>query len=169
MTAVVGGAKISDKMAMLEHMVDQVQALLIGGGMAATFLKARGLEPGMSLLEPDKVEFAAKLEQRARERGVALLLPSDLIVGERFEADAPSRTVDAEAIPVDWTVMDIGPKTIALFQDELKKSKTVLWNGPMGVFRDASLFRRYASGSRVFGGPGRNDHRRGRLHRPGGP
>ena len=145
MTAVVGGAKISDKMAMLEHMVDQVQALLIGGGMAATFLKARGLEPGMSLLEPDKVEFAAKLEQRARERGVALLLPSDLIVGERFEADAPSRTVDAEAIPVDWTVMDIGPKTIALFQDELKKSKTVLWNGPMGVFE----MPRFSEGTRA--------------------
>ena len=134
MAAVVGGAKISDKIAMLENMVGRVQSLLIGGGMAATFLKARGLEAGRSLLEPEKVEVAARLERQANEKGVSFLLPLDLIVAERFEADAPCRTVPAAGVPQDWVVMDIGPQTQDLFQSELRSCKTVVWNGPLGVF-----------------------------------
>ena len=144
MAAVVGGAKIGDKIAMLESMIDRVQALLIGGGMAATFLKAKGHQVGKSLLEPEKVEVAARLEGKAKANQVAFLLPLDLVVAQQFDAEAPARTVPAAGVVPDGVIMDIGPQTVALFQSELRKCRTALWNGPMGVFE----MPRFAHGTR---------------------
>lgn len=132
--AIVGGAKVSSKLGVLESMLQRVDKLLIGGGMANTFLKARGLEVGKSLLETDLVETAADLDKRARERGVELLLPSDVVVTEKFAPDATGEIVDATAVPQDRSIVDIGPKAIAAYSAALDGAGTVLWNGPMGVF-----------------------------------
>ena len=147
LAAVVGGAKVSDKIAMLEHMVERVDALLVGGGMAATFFRARGYEVGDSLLEPDMQDIAAALERRAAGRGVALLLPEDVVAAERFAADAPHEIVAADAVPPGWVIMDIGPKTVAAFARELGRCKTIVWNGPMGVFE----MEAFAAGTRGIG------------------
>ena len=132
--AVLGGAKISDKIAVLENLLDRVDLLLIGGGMAATFFKALGHEVGASMIEEDRVEFAGRVMAEAVERGVRLLLPRDLVLAREFAPDSPPRTVDAGRIPQDWRIMDVGPATVAEFREALAGFRTVLWNGPMGVF-----------------------------------
>ena len=132
--AIVGGAKVSSKLGVLESMLKRVDRLLIGGGMANTFLKARGLEVGKSLLEPDLVETAADLDRRAREKGVTLLLPEDVIVAVKVAEGAVSDVVDASAVPPDRAIVDIGPKARAAYSKALEGAGTVLWNGPMGVF-----------------------------------
>lgn len=131
---IIGGAKVSDKIAILEKVLGKVDSLLIGGGMACTFLKAQGYEVGKSLVEEDKLDFALSLLSRAKEKGVRLLLPVDAVVGDRFAASANFKTVDATKIPLDWLMLDIGPQTVVLFRGELQTCKTVIWNGPMGVF-----------------------------------
>jgi len=132
--AILGGAKVSDKIGVIENLINKVDVLLIGGGMAYTFLKAKGYEVGNSLLEEDKVELAKQLMEKAKEKGVKLLLPVDNVVAEEFKADAPHKVVDSDKIQPGWMGMDIGPKTREMFGEEIKKAKTVVWNGPMGVF-----------------------------------
>jgi phosphoglycerate kinase len=131
--AVIGGAKISTKMGVLENLLSKVDRLLIGGGMACTFLKAEGFEVGQSLVEEEQVNSARQVMERASQRGVMLLLPSDVVVGDRFEADAQRRQVSVKEVPADWQIMDIGEKTVEVFGGALQECKTVLWNGPMGV------------------------------------
>ena len=132
--AILGGAKISGKIDVIENLFDKVDALIIGGGMACTFFKAMGLEIGNSLLEEDKVELAGELLKRAEGSKMRLLLPVDWVVADRFAADANTQVVSREAIPEDWAALDIGPETRALFAEEVSKANTVVWNGPMGVF-----------------------------------
>ncbi|MDN5277235.1 MAG: hypothetical protein PWR01_1200 [Clostridiales bacterium] len=132
--AILGGAKVSDKIGVIENLINKVDVLIIGGGMAYTFLKAKGYEVGNSLLEEDKVELAKQLMEKAKEKGVKLLLPVDNVVAEEFKADAPHKVVDSDKIQPGWMGMDIGPKTREMFGEEIKKAKTVVWNGPMGVF-----------------------------------
>ncbi len=129
--AILGGAKVSDKIAVIDNLLGKVDALLVGGGMANTFLKAQGREIGKSLVENDKVGVAEKL---LREGGSKLLLPVDAVVGDRLDAAAERRTVDVANVPPGWLILDIGPKTIATFTGRLRGAKTVIWNGPMGVF-----------------------------------
>jgi len=133
-TALIGGAKISDKMGMLENVLDKVDSLLIAGGMGSTFLKSLKYEMGESLVEDEKVGLAQKLIDSAKDKGVHLLLPTDVVVANRFDAHAKSRVVSITNVPSGWYVMDIGPKTIQQFAAKLRKSKTVIWNGPVGVF-----------------------------------
>lgn len=136
--AILGGAKVSDKIAVIENLLAKVDALLIGGGMAYTFLKAQGMEVGKSLVELDKIDLAKQILERARQAGVKLLLPLDHVMAPRFTADAPAKTVAADQpIPADQMALDIGPKTIALFSNEIADAKTIVWNGPMGVFEFA--------------------------------
>jgi phosphoglycerate kinase len=141
--AVIGGAKISTKMGVLENLLAKVDHLLIGGGMACTFLKAEGLEVGQSLVEEAYVETARQIRERASQRGVMLLLSSDVIVGDRFEADARHQQVSVKEIPAGWQIMDIGEKTAEAFVQALRDCKTVLWNGPMGVIE----FEAFSQGS----------------------
>ena len=141
--AVIGGAKISTKMGVLENLLAKVDRLLIGGGMACTFLKAEGLEVGQSLVEEAYVETARQIRERASQRGVMLLLSSDVIVGDRFGADARHQQVSVKAIPAGWKIMDIGEKTAEAFVQALRDCKTVLWNGPMGVIE----FEAFSQGS----------------------
>ncbi|UCH86318.1 MAG: phosphoglycerate kinase [Dehalococcoidia bacterium] len=141
--AVIGGAKISTKMGVLENLLEKVDRLLIGGGMACTFLKAQGFEVGQSLLEEEFVGTARQVMERASQRGLTLLLPSDVIVSNRFEADARRQQVSAKEIPADWQTMDIGEKTVKAFIDALRDCKTVLWNGPLGVIE----FEAFSQGS----------------------
>ncbi|MDO5115972.1 MAG: phosphoglycerate kinase [Synergistaceae bacterium] len=131
---ILGGAKVSDKIAVVENMIKKVDTILIGGGMAFTFLKARGAEIGKSLCETEKLDFAAKMLDEAAKLGVKILLPLDVVVAPEFKADAPASVVSADAMPADEMGLDIGPKTAELFSGEIKGAKTVLWNGPMGVF-----------------------------------
>jgi len=130
--AILGGAKISGKIDVIQNLMTKVDALLIGGGMMFTFYKAQGFEIGKSLLEEDKIELARKI--LGGPQGKKVILPVDCVVGEKFENATATRTVDAGAIPGDWMGLDIGPKTIELFSREIRKAKTVVWNGPMGVF-----------------------------------
>jgi len=132
--AVLGGAKISDKIAMLENILAKVDCLLVAGGMAATFLKAMKHETGKSLVENDKVDTAQQLMQKAAARKIRLLLPQDVVVADKFEAGAINRVVSVDKVPAGWYIMDIGPKTIDSFGAELRKSRTIIWNGPLGVF-----------------------------------
>ena len=141
--AVIGGAKISTKIAVLENLLDRVDRLLIGGGMAFTFLKAQGLEVGQSPLEGEHVGTARQIAERASQRGLMFLLPSDVIVGDRFEADARRQQVSVKEIPLDWQIMDIGEKTAEAFVHALRNCRTVLWNGPMGVIE----FEHFSEGS----------------------
>lgn len=132
--AILGGAKVSDKIGVIENLIEKVDTLIIGGGMAYTFFKARGYEIGESLLEADKVDLAKSLEEKAKTKGVKFLLPVDNVVAQEFKADAVHKVVDSNKIPADWQGLDIGPKTRKLFGEEIKNAKTVVWNGPMGVF-----------------------------------
>jgi phosphoglycerate kinase len=141
--ALIGGAKISTKMGVLENLLERVDRLVIGGGMACTFLKANGLEVGKSLVEEEYVDTARQVMEQASRRAVMLLLPSDVVVADCFEADAHRRAVSAEEVPADWQIMDIGEKTVEAFGDALQECKTVLWNGPLGVIE----FDAFANGT----------------------
>jgi phosphoglycerate kinase len=132
--AVLGGAKISGKIDVIQNLMNKVDALLIGGGMMFTFFKAQGLEIGKSLLEADKVDLARKILDGARSRGIRLLLPVDCLVAEKFDNAAATKVGKVDAIPSDWAGVDIGPETAALFAAEISNSRTAVWNGPMGVF-----------------------------------
>ncbi len=131
---ILGGAKVSDKIGIIGHLLNKVTTLLIGGGMAYTFLKAEGIEVGKSLVERDQVEQALRIASEANRQGVKFLLPVDHIVGDRFDPKAAKKVVPNGAIPSEWVAMDIGPKTVRIFSDEIKEAKTIVWNGPMGVF-----------------------------------
>lgn len=133
-TAILGGAKVSDKITVIENLLDKVQHLLIGGGMTYTFLKAQGKEIGDSLCEEDKLDLAKEILQKAKEKGVKLLLPEDSVVADRFAADAETKQVENDDIPKGWMGLDIGEKTIDSYRNIILDSKTILWNGPMGVF-----------------------------------
>ncbi|HEY48910.1 MAG TPA: phosphoglycerate kinase [Dehalococcoidia bacterium] len=132
--AITGGAKVSDKLGLLENIMGKVDSLLIGGGMCCTFLKAQGYSVGQSRVEEDKLDFARKLMDKAASAGVKLILPSDVIVAESFASGVPCKTVSVSEIPENYYVMDIGPSTVDEFATEIRKCKTVMWNGPMGVF-----------------------------------
>jgi 3-phosphoglycerate kinase len=132
--AVLGGAKISGKIDVIQNLMGKVDALLIGGGMMFTFYKAQGMEIGKSLLEEDKIELAKKLLADAKAKNVKLLLPMDTLVADKFDNAAATKVVPINGIPADWAGVDIGPETIKIFSEEIRKAKTVVWNGPMGVF-----------------------------------
>jgi phosphoglycerate kinase len=131
---IVGGAKVSDKIGLLQNMLKKVDTMLVGGGMAATFLKAQGYEVGRSLVEDDKLDLARKLLQEARDLKVPFLLPVDVLVAGEIKAGASARVVPTTDIPVSSHIVDIGPRSINLFQDELAKCRTVMWNGPVGIY-----------------------------------
>jgi phosphoglycerate kinase len=131
--AIIGGAKVSSKMAVLEALLERVDKLMLGGGMANTFLKAEGFDVAESLVEDDFIEAAKRIEETAAQRGVKLLLPADVIVAERFEADSPARRVSVKDVPAGWRIMDVGETTIDVYARALADCKTVVWNGPMGV------------------------------------
>jgi len=139
----LGGAKVSDKIAVINELLSKVDTLIIGGGMAYTFLAAKGYEVGGSLLEADKIDYAKEMMQKAEEKGVKLLLPIDTVVATKFDRNAEFKTVDSDAIPSDWQGLDIGEKSRELFADAVKDAKTVIWNGPMGVFE----FENFAGGT----------------------
>ncbi len=134
LAAIIGGAKVSDKVAVLNNIVDKVDTLLIGGGMASTFLKAKGYQVGRSLLEDDKLEVCRDIMKRAEARHICLLLPCDVVVAPGLDAGKSAQTVAVDRVPADLKIVDIGPKTVDSFAEELKKAMTVIWNGPMGVF-----------------------------------
>jgi phosphoglycerate kinase len=133
-TAIMGGAKIADKILIIEKLLDKVDNLIIGGGMSYTFAKALGGTIGDSLLEEDKLDFVLELMEKAKAKGVTLILPEDTVISKAFANDAAQRMVNKGEIPDDWMGLDIGPKTREIFAATILKSKTILWNGPMGVF-----------------------------------
>ena len=134
LVAIVGGAKVSGKLQVLENLMKRVDSLLIGGGMAFTFLKAQGVEIGKSLVEDDLIPTAKRTLDYARERGINILLPIDCVIADKMDASAQARTVDINNIPKEYLGLDIGEKTVALFGETIKNAKTIIWNGPMGVF-----------------------------------
>lgn len=133
-TAIIGGSKVKDKIGVINHLLDKVDNLLIGGGLSYTFSKAQGYEIGNSLLEEDKIDLAKSFIQKAKEKGVKLYLPIDVVVASEFSKDADTKVVDITDIPSDWMGLDIGPKTSAQYADVIQNSKLIIWNGPMGVF-----------------------------------
>ncbi|MFC1590806.1 phosphoglycerate kinase, partial [Candidatus Omnitrophota bacterium] len=132
--AILGGSKVSDKIGIVENLLDKVNTILIGGGMAYTFLKSQGTPIGNSKLEQDKVELAGNILKKARQKGVLLMLPVDHVIVEKLEPGANAKTTEDAEIPDGWMGVDIGPKTAEIFKKEVKQAKTVLWNGPLGVF-----------------------------------
>ncbi len=144
--AVLGGAKVSDKIGVINNLLEKADTVIIGGGMAYTFIKAMGYEIGNSLLEADKLDYALQMIEKAKRNGVSLLLPVDTAVGNEFKADCDTEVVDIKAMPAGWMGMDIGPKTIELFSDAIKNAGTVVWNGPMGVFE----FDAFAKGTKAM-------------------
>ena len=146
LAAIIGGSKVSSKIGVIETLLEKCDKLIIGGGMIFTFYKARGLDVGKSLVEEDKLELAKSLEAKAKERGVALLLPTDVVLADKFAPDANSQTVSIEAIPDGWMGLDIGPDSVKVFQEALADCKTVIWNGPMGVFE----FDQFAVGTEAI-------------------
>lgn len=132
--AVLGGAKVSDKIGVIQNLLNKADSILVGGGMAYTFFKAKGYEVGTSLCEEGSVELAKQLMEQAKAKNVNLVLPIQNVVAERFDNDSPAKTVDCDKFPADMMGMDIGPKTIDLFSSYISQAKTVVWNGPMGVF-----------------------------------
>jgi phosphoglycerate kinase len=138
-TAIMGGAKVSDKILLIESLLDKVDNLIIGGGMAYTFAKAQGGEIGTSLLEADLMPLCLQLIEKAKAKGVNLILPLDTVIANKFDNNAEKKTVETGKIPADWMGLDIGPKTVELFGQTIKNSKTLLWNGPMGVFEMANF------------------------------
>jgi phosphoglycerate kinase len=143
LAAIVGGSKVSSKIGVLEALIDKCDKVLIGGGMIFTFYKARGLAVGKSLVEEDKLELAKELEAKAKAKGVQLLLPTDVVLADNFAPDANSQIVAIDAIPDGWMGLDIGPDSIKAFEAALADCKTVIWNGPMGVFE----FDKFAAGT----------------------
>ena len=144
--AILGGAKVSDKIGVIDSLLEKVDTLMIGGGMAYTFFKAQGYEVGNSLCEPDKCDLALSLMEKAKNKGVKLLLPVDTKVGKEFKPDTESKTVAWTEIPEGWEGFDIGEKTIEMFKEELKSAKTVVWNGPLGLFE----FDQFAIGTNAI-------------------
>jgi phosphoglycerate kinase len=134
LVAVIGGAKVSSKIGVLEHLLPRVDAIIIGGGMANTFLKAKGLEVGKGLLEADRVGLAEDLMRQAEERGATILLPVDAVVAGQIDDQAQTQTVDIAAIPADQMMVDIGPRSVEEFGRAVREAGTILWNGPMGIF-----------------------------------
>jgi phosphoglycerate kinase len=145
-TAIMGGAKVSDKILLIESLLNKVDNLIIGGGMAYTFAKAQGGEIGTSLLEADLMPLCLELIEKAKSKGVNLILPIDTVIADKFDNEAQKDTVDSGQVPADWMGLDIGPKSIALFTETIKNSKTLLWNGPMGVFE----MENFAVGTRAI-------------------
>lgn len=133
-TAIIGGAKVKDKIGVIENLLDKVDHLIIGGGLSYTFTKAQGYDIGKSLLEEDKIDLAKSFIEKAKEKGVELHMPIDTVVANEFSKDAETQTVEIDAIPADWMGLDIGPKTAANYAEIIKNSKLIIWNGPMGVF-----------------------------------
>lgn len=142
--SILGGAKVSDKIGVIENLMDKVDTLIIGGGMAYTFLKAKGYEIGTSICEEDKLDLARSLMEKAEKKGVNLMLPVDNIVGKEFKHDTECKSVPSDSMPSGWMGMDIGRLTIEKFSNEIKKAKTIIWNGPMGVFE----FPDFAAGTK---------------------
>ena len=140
---ILGGAKISDKIGVIENFLDKVDTLLIGGGMAGTFLKAQGFDIGNSMVEDDKLQLATTLIRKASQNGIKLIIPKDVVVAKFFDPDAERLTVDIDEIPSEWYIMDIGHKTLDMFKSEVSTAKTILWNGPMGVFE----FKHFSKGT----------------------
>ena len=132
--AILGGAKVSDKIGVIDSLLEKVDTLMIGGGMAYTFFKAQGYEVGNSICEMDKLDLARTAMEKAKQKGVKLMLPVDTKIGKEFKADTESKTVKYTEIPADWEGFDIGAETIKMFSDELRNAKTVIWNGPLGLF-----------------------------------
>ncbi|MBR3301357.1 MAG: phosphoglycerate kinase [Firmicutes bacterium] len=143
--AVLGGSKVSDKIGVIENLIEKADTIIIGGGMAFTFVKADGYNVGTSLCEEDKLDLARELKKKAADKGVKLMLPVDAIVADKFAADAASKVVDIKEIPDGWMGLDIGPKTAKIYAEEVKKAGTVVWNGPMGVFE----FEAFAGGTKA--------------------
>lgn len=143
LAAIIGGSKVSSKIGVIETLLEKCDKLLIGGGMIFTFYKARGLSVGKSLVEEDKLELAKSLEAKAKEKGVEFLLPTDVVLADKFDKDAESQIVKVENIPDGWMGLDIGPESVKVFQEALSSCKSVLWNGPMGVFE----FDKFAAGT----------------------
>lgn len=143
LAAIVGGSKVSSKIGVIETLLDKVDKILIGGGMIFTFYKARGLSVGKSLVEEDKLDLARELEAKAKAKGVAFLLPTDVVVADNFAPDANAQTVGIDNIPDGWMGLDIGPDSVKVFQEALSDCKSVIWNGPMGVFE----FDKFAAGT----------------------
>ncbi len=143
---IIGGAKVADKIALLENIIEKVDLLIIGGGMANTFIKAQGHSVGSSKVEDDQLEFSRNVMAKARSKGVKLLLPVDGIAAEKFEAKASHKTVSIDAVPDGWMLLDIGPKSIENFKRELKVCRTIVWNGPVGVFE----FPSFAAGTKAI-------------------
>ncbi len=146
LAAIIGGSKVSSKIGVIETLLEKCDKLLIGGGMIFTFYKARGLSVGKSLVEEDKLELAKSLEAKAKELGVELLLPTDVVVADNFAPDANAKTVSINDIPDGWMGLDIGPDSVKVFQDALADCKAVIWNGPMGVFE----FDKFAVGTEAI-------------------
>ena len=132
--AILGGSKVSDKIGVIENLLEKVDTLIIGGGMAYTFFKAQGYSVGDSLCEEDKCDLASEIMQKAKEKGVKFLLPIDNKIGKEFKPDTESKTVKSTEIPDGWEGLDIGEETIKLYKEELQNAKTIVWNGPLGVF-----------------------------------
>ena len=137
--AIMGGAKVGDKIPVIENLLQKVDTLIIGGGMAYTFFKAMGLEIGTSILDEENIGLAGELLKKAESAGVKMLLPVDVVCAERFDNDAPSKVVSRDAMPADMMGLDIGPDTVELYREALREAKTIVWNGPMGVFEMPSF------------------------------
>ncbi|KAB2332770.1 phosphoglycerate kinase [Bacillus mesophilum] len=144
-TAIIGGAKVKDKIGVIENLLDKVDNLIIGGGLAYTFVKAQGHEIGKSLLEEDKMDLALSFIAKAKEKGVKFYMPVDVIVSDDFSEDANTKVVSIEEIPADWEALDIGPKTAEIYSEVIQNSKLVIWNGPMGVFE----LNKFAGGTKA--------------------
>ncbi len=137
----LGGAKVADKLGVIDNLLDKVDGLIIGGGMAYTFLAAKGYEIGKSILDAERLDYARGAMAKAKDRGVTLELPVDIVAAERFDADSPHKIVDADGIPADWMGLDIGPRTVERFSNLIRSAGTVIWNGPMGVFEMPAFSR----------------------------
>ena len=146
LAAIVGGSKVSSKIGVLESLIDKCDKVLIGGGMVFTFYKARGLSVGNSLVEEDKLALARELEEKAKNKGVQLLLPTDVLLADKFSPDASSQVASIDSIQEGWMGLDIGPDSINVFQQALNDCKTIIWNGPMGVFE----FDKFANGTNAI-------------------
>lgn len=143
-TAIIGGAKVKDKIGVIDNLLEKVDNLIIGGGLAYTFVKAQGYEIGKSLLEEERIDLAKSFIEKAKEKGVNFLMPIDTVVANEFSPEAEAKVVDIDQIPADWQGLDIGPKTMEQYRDVIQSSKLVIWNGPMGVFE----YEKFADGTK---------------------
>jgi phosphoglycerate kinase len=147
LTAIMGGAKVSSKITIIENLLDKVDNLILGGGMTYTFVKAHGGEVGNSICEPDYLDTALAIEKKAAEKGVKIYMATDVVAADAFSADANTQIVEASAIPAGWEGLDAGPNSIAMFKEVIENSGTILWNGPVGVFE----IEKFAVGSKAVG------------------